>query len=244
MFRLIKNGHLKYAVDPLDRHRKRLCFTLLAGLLCLITQGCAGTDELTRAKAAELIGGSEGFSAPISLHLKKETGWSLRLLSDNESDAEAQARAAETYFQAYPHMGALRQLGLMNVRATVRERPGENYGVWAFDVELFLKVEAQASGGRDDQGVLYVHHEQRELVEVTGITKASDQTAQAEYTWKETPALAGHAFVPGSPEHESLPAALRQALRERNQTKRFDKVRRGRGVFQLYDNGWRLLSAQ
>jgi hypothetical protein len=130
--------------------------------------------------------------------------------------------------------------------ATVRERPGENYGVWSFDVEPLLTEKGieLASGGREDQSVPSVRLAQRELVEVTGITKAGDQTAQAEYTWKEEPTAAGLAFSPGSPEHEGLPPALRQALRERNQTKDFDKVRRGRAVFQLYDDGWRLLSAQ
>jgi len=226
--------------------RSRPCLALLAGLLFLIAQGCAGTDELTRDRAAEMIGGSKAFSAPISLPLKKETGWNLRPLSDNESEAEAQARAAETYYQAYPQMDALRRLGLMSVRATARERPGENYGVWSFDVEPFLteKGKELAAGGLGDQGTQSVFLARRELVEVMGITKASDRRAQAEYTWNEVPTAAGRAFVFGSPEYESLPNTLRQALGERNQTKDFDKVRRGRAVFQLYDDGWRLLSAQ
>lgn len=228
-----------------DGRRDRPCLTLLAGLLLLIAQGCAGTGELTRTRAAELIGSSQAFSAPVSLPLKKETGWNLRPLSEDEPEAEAQARAAENYYQAYPQMDALRRLGLMDVRATVRERPGENHGVWAFDVEPFLTEQGKelASGGREDQNAPSVILARRELIEVTGITR-DGQTSQAEYTWKEVPTAAGRAFVPDSPEHESLPPPLRQTLRGRNQTKEFDKVRRGRAVFQLYDDGWRLLSAQ
>lgn len=226
--------------------RFRPYLTLLAGLLFLIAPGCADTGELTRTRAAELISSSQSFSASVSLPLKKETGWNLRRLAADESEAEAQARAAETYYQAYPQMDALRCLGLMDVRATVREGPGENYGVWSFDVAPFLteKGKELASGGREDQGAPSARLARRELVQVTGITKAGDRTAQAEYTWRETPTAAGHAFVTGSPEHESLPPALRQSLRERNQTKDFNKLRRGRAVFQLYDDGWRLLSAQ
>jgi hypothetical protein len=192
-----------------------------------------------------MIGGSQAFSAPVSLPLKKETGWNLRPQSADESETDAQARAAEAYYQAYPQMDVLRRLGLMYVRATVRERPGVNYGVWAFDVEPFLteKGKELATDGREDQGPPSVILARRELVEVTGITKTG-QTSQAEYTWKEVPTAAGRAFSPGSPEHESLPPPLRQALRDRNQTKDFDKVRRGRAVFQLYDDGWHLLSAQ
>lgn len=226
--------------------RGRPCLTLLAGLLLLIAPGCAGTSELTRGRAEGLVGGSQAFGTPVPLPLKRETGWNLRPMSAGEPEAEAQARAAETYYQAYPQMDALRRLGLMDVRVTVRERPGENHGVWAFDVEPFLTEKGKdlASGAQEEQSVPSIRLARRELVEVTGITTAGDRTAQAEYTWKEMPTAAGRAFVPGSPEHEGLPAALRQSLRERNQTKDFDKVRHGRAVFQLYDDGWRLLSAQ
>jgi hypothetical protein len=193
-----------------------------------------------------MIGASQAFSAPDSLPLKKETGWELKPLSADETETEARARAAETYYQAYPQMDALRRLGLMDVRVTTRKGPSENYGVWSFDVEPFLtqKGEGLAAGGREDQGAPSVRLADKELVEVTGITKAGDQAAQAEYTWKESPTAAGRAFAPGSPEYEGLPDALRQALMERNQTRDFDKVRRGRAVFRLYDDGWRLLSAQ
>ena len=134
----------------------------------------------------------------------------------------------------------------MDVRVTTRGRPAENYGVWSFDVEPFLtqKGEELASDRREDRDGPSVRLADRELVEVTGITKAGNQTAQAEYTWKESPTAAGRAFAPGSSEYEGLPATLRQALGERNQTEDFDKLRRGRAVFRLYDDGWRLLSAQ
>jgi hypothetical protein len=229
-----------------NRRCGRSCLTLLAGLILLTAPGCAGTGELTRDRAAQMIGSSQAFSAPDTLPLEKETGWGLKPLSADEAETEARARAAETYYQAYPQMDVLRRLGLMDVRLVTRKGPGENYGVWSFDVEPFLtqKGEGLASSGREDQGTPSVRLADRELVEVTGITKAGDQTAQAEYTWKEAPTAAGRAFVPGSLEYESLPAALQQALRERNNTKDFDKVRRGRAVFRLYDDGWRLLSAQ
>jgi hypothetical protein len=224
----------------------RLCFTLLGFFLSLSIVGCAGTRELTRSKAAEMISGSQAFSAPVSLPLKRETGWNLRPLSAYEPEAEAQARAAETYYQAHPQMDVFRRLGLIDVRSTTREKPGENYGVWSFNVEPFLTHKGMelAFDGRGDQVALSVRLAQRELVEVTGISKVGDRTAQAEYTWKEVPTAAGRAFTPGSPEYESLPAPLRQALDGRNQIKDFNKVRRGRAVFQLYDDGWRLQSAQ
>jgi hypothetical protein len=229
-----------------NRRRGRPCLTLVVDLLLLTSPDCGGTSELTRARAAQMIGGSQAFSAPNSLPLKKETDWNLKPLSTDETETEARARAAETYYQAYPQMDVLRRLGLMDVRVTINKSPAENYGVWSFDVEPFLtqKGAELASGGREDQGAPSVCLAGRELVEVTGIAKTGNQTAQAEYTWKESPTAAGRAFVPGNPEYQGLPDTLRQSLVGRNQTKDFDKMRRSRAVFQLYDDGWRLLSAQ
>lgn len=42
----------------------RPCLTLLAGFLLLTTPGCGGTSELTRARAAQMIGSSQSFSPP------------------------------------------------------------------------------------------------------------------------------------------------------------------------------------
>jgi hypothetical protein len=94
--------------------------TLLLGLLLLIATGCAGSGELTRAQPAELIGDFQAFQVPVSLPLNKETDWNLRPRTADEPETEAQARAAEAYYQAYPRMGVLRQLGLMDVRVAIR----------------------------------------------------------------------------------------------------------------------------
>lgn len=97
-------------------------------------------------------------------------------------------------------MDVLRRLGLIDVRVVTRKRPAENYGVWSFDVEPFLtqKGAELASGGREDQDAPSLRLADKVLVEVTGITKAGSQAAQAEYTWKESPTAAGRASSPAA----------------------------------------------
>ncbi len=58
----------------------------------------------------------------------------------------------------------------------------------------------------------------KELIEITGITKARDTVAQVKYIWKEVPTEAGRAFNSGSPEYQSLPASLQQTLSGRKKT--------------------------
>lgn len=230
-----------------DRRRGGPCLTLLAVFLSLAAVGCAGTRELTRPRAAEMIRESEDFRVPVSLPLKREVDWIVRAQSEGEAESEARARAVEKYYQVHSQMDVLRQLGLMDVRATLRRRPETDYLTWVFDVEPLLTekgARAAAGGGREGRGGPAVAIAARELIEVTGITGAGGADARAEYRWREVPTEAGRAFVPGSPEHQALPALLRQTLAGRNQTKDFSQVRRGTAVFRLYDDGWRLLSAQ
>jgi hypothetical protein len=226
-------------------HKARIRVLVPAALIFLAAS-CAGSRELTRRRAAEMIGSSTDFRAPVSLPLKKETDLLLRPESDGETESQARSRATETYFQANPQMDVLRQIGLVDVRAPLRKTPGENHGVWSFDVEPFLteRGEKTAAAGQVEQARQSLALARREIVEVTGITKSGDAIAQAQYTWREVPTEAGQAFVPGTPEYERLPASLRQALEQRHQTKDYGKTKRGTAVFQLFDDGWRLTAAR
>lgn len=228
---------------PTGRQSRR-AVTILAALVCLAN--CAGSRELTRERAAKLITNSKDFRAPVTLPLKREADWRLRAESEAGAEAEAQSRAVESYYQVNPQMAVLKQLGLIDLRVTLRKRPDENYRSWSFDVEPFLtgKGEGLTSAGQENEGKPAVPLARKELIDVTGIAKTRDVLAQAEYTFREVPTEAGRAFVPGSPEYQGLPAHLQQALSGRNQTIEFGKTKRGAAIFQLYDDGWRLVAAQ
>jgi hypothetical protein len=233
-----------YRIKPFSH--KAWIRVLVPAALIFLAAGCAGSRELTRGRAAEMVGNSTDFRAPVSLPLKKETDLLLRPESDGETESQARFRATETYFQATPQMDVLRQIGLVDVRAAIRKRPGENHGVWSFDVEPFLteRGEKTAAAWQVEQAGQSIALARREIVEVTGITKSGDAAAQAQYTWRETATEAGQAFVPGTPEYERLPASLRQLLEERHQTKDYGKTKRGMAVFQLFDDGWRLTAVR
>lgn len=223
----------------------RLIVIGVAALLTLLA-GCASSRDLTRTRAAEMIGASGDFRAPVTLPLKKEIDLNVRVAEEDETDAGATGRAVEIYYQFYPQMDALRQLGLIDVRATVRKRPQENHGVWSFTVEPVLteKGERLTFSGQADRDTSAVPLARKELVEVTGIIKTGDAIAQAQFTWKEVSTEAGRAFVPDSPEYQGLSASLQQTLGQRNLTKEFGKIKRGTATFQLYDDGWRLAAVQ
>ncbi|HWS86433.1 MAG TPA: hypothetical protein VN282_05700 [Pyrinomonadaceae bacterium] len=230
-----------------NKQRGRPSLTTLALLLSVAAAGCAGTRELTRIRAAEMISDSEDFRRPVSLPLKREVDWIVRAQSEGETEAEAEARAVEKYYQVHSQMDVLRRLGLMGVRATVRRRPETDYLTWVFDVEPLLTekgARVAGGGGREGRGGPAVAIAAKEFIEVAGITEAGGAEARVEYRWREVPTEAGRAFVPGSPEYQALPAPLRQTLAGRNQTKDFSQVKRGAAVFRLYDDGWRILAAQ
>jgi hypothetical protein len=64
---------------------------------------------------------------------------------------------------------------------------------------------------------------QRELVGVTGITAAPDESTQVEFDWKWTPNETG--------------LALRKSVRDANVF--FDQARKGRASCRRSDDGWR-----
>lgn len=239
--RLLQTGAISCA--PTGGQSRR-AIAILAALVCLAN--CAGSRELTRERAAKLITDSKDFRAPVTLPLKREVDWRLRAESEAEAEVEAQSRAIESYYQVYLQMAVLKQLGLIDLRVTLRRRPDENYRSWSFNVEPLLtaKGEGLVSAGQEDEGKPAVPLAGKELIEVTGITKTLDVQARAEYTFREVPTEAGRAFVPSSPEYQGLPAQLRQALSGRNQMMEFGKTKRGAAIFQLYDDGWRLVAAQ
>src|SRR5215210_9123443 len=90
------------------RRRDTPRLILPALLLLILAAACTNPRELTRDRAAEMIRNSEGFRTPVMLALKRETDWNVRAQSEGESEADARARAVETYYQVYSEMNALR----------------------------------------------------------------------------------------------------------------------------------------
>lgn len=227
---------------PKDK-QPQYVIAILAVLLCLAAS-CTDSRELKRERAAEMIANSKDFRAPILLPLKREIDWIVRAQSEEETEAEARARGIEKYYQVNSQMAVLKQLGLIDVRTTLKERPEVYDRTWSFTIEPFLLVRGESLVSSEQGDLPVIPLARKELIEVTGIAKTSDTVAQVQYAWKEVPTEVGRAFISGSPEYQKLPPSLQQTLSGRNQLKDYGKTKHGTAVFMLYDDGWRLAAVQ
>jgi hypothetical protein len=214
--------------------------------------GCAALNskELTRSRALDLLRAHNEFKSPKVLPLRDVRKFNIPALSEDEEPVPYD-RAIETFFENYPDMGVLRELGLVEAEATLTDRPqaqprtGTLLG-WRFSVDVRLTekgrqaVEAAGGTGEDSFPLL-----RKEVLEVSGVTKLSDTSAQADFTWRSAPTSIGEAFDPNSAAFKSLPAKLQQKVSQPNIfgnsfKLNFGETRKAIAHFQLYDDGWRV----
>ncbi len=234
---------------------KRKLLTLCAlTAVCFVVMlsGCAALNskELTRSRALDLLRAHNEFKSPKVLPLRDVRKFNIPALSEDEEPVPYD-RAIETFFENYPDMGVLRELGLVEAEATLTDRPqaqprtGTLLG-WRFSVDVRLTekgrqaVEAAGGTGEDSFPLL-----RKEVLEVSGVTKLSDTSAQADFTWRSAPTSIGEAFDPNSAAFKSLPAKLQQKVSQPNIfgnsfKLNFGETRKAIAHFQLYDDGWRV----
>ena len=233
--------------------RKFLTLCSLA-VVCIVVQlsGCAALNskELTRARALDLLRAHNEFKSPKMLPLRDVGKFNIPALSEDE-DPVPYDRAIATFFENYPDMGVLRELGLVEAEATLTDRPQAQprTGIllgWRFSVNVRLtdkgREAVKTSGGVGEEAIPLFN---KEILEVSGVTKESESRARADFTWKSVPTPVGEAFDPTSRAFNSLPEKLQQKVSQPtifgNSLKlEFGKVRKTVGFFQLYDDGWRV----
>lgn len=217
-----------------------------------LLQSCAALNpkELTRPHALDLIRAHKEFKTPKVLPLQDVEKFNVPALSEDE-DPVPYERAVETYFNNYPAMGVLRELGLVEAEATLTDKPQmlprtSRLLDWRFSMDVRLTAKgreaAQAAGGAGEDAVPLFR---KEVSEVSGLTKESESRAQADFTWKAVPTPIGEAFDPTSRAFKGLPAKLQQKVSQPtilgNSLKlKFGEMRKAVCHFQLYDNGWRV----
>lgn len=236
-----------------------ILFAAYALAVTLISSGCTSLvegdpKELTRERAARLIKENDMFK---SLNTIPFNGLDpvTPVEPEYRTEEEALARAIELFFFNHPQMLVLKHLGYIDVRASVVEKSIEKDrlmgpGFWKVRREVFLteqgKAEARKYKGVDTSEIPVT---QPEFVEVTGVTKMQPNLATAEFTWKEIPTTFGQAFDVSSSTYKSLPADLQQKLLMRRMgtrgiTRDYTRPQQSQAMFQLYDDGWRLLSVR
>ena len=234
---------------------KRKFLTLCAlAVVCFIVllSGCAALNskELTRSRALDLLRAHKEFKSPKVLPLRGIGKFNIPALSEDE-DPVPYERAVTTFFENYPDMGVLRELGLVEAEATLTDRPQAQPKTsimlgWRFSMDVRLTAKGrqavEAAGGTGEEAFPLLR---KEVLEVSGVAKLSDTNAQADFTWKAVPTPIGEAFDPASEAFKRLPEKLRAKISQptiygNSMKLEFGKTRKAVADFQLYDDGWRV----
>lgn len=214
--------------------------------------GCSASRELTRTRAAALIRDSEEFRHPVSVPLPGEREQPVRALPPGESEEAAGGRALDEYARSHVEVAAFRQLGLVDLRATLVEGPSPEHAWWRFSVEPVLTEKGEKEGvgepgGKGRNGIVIAR---RELIEVTGLTAPKEGEARSDFTWKEVPTTAGEAFDPTTDTHGGLPKWIRRGMAGpasglgKGLERKYGVTRKGAALLRLYDDGWRVQHLQ
>jgi hypothetical protein len=176
----------------------------------------------------------------------------------DEPETDVQVRAVPIFYDRYPVMSVLKQMGLINEKLTATQKPwrpsfvGPTFLSWRFKVDPYLtdkgkdfvNRERGSSGG---EGLpLY----RRQIVQITGITKSADGKAEVQYSWKAIPTELGQTFDANGSFLKSLPAKQQEKLRRPvglfgvngSVVRNYDDAFQGKVNFQLFDDGWRVVS--
>ncbi|MDT5061720.1 MAG: hypothetical protein QOH63_2179 [Acidobacteriota bacterium] len=229
----------------------------LITVLFVVTFSCSASRQLDRKKAADLIQRSSGFTQPYVMVIRhKSDQWYLDPVDPSETRQQGEARAVESYYQSYPYRAVLRELNLINVRATYVSTTmfGSTEGKSTYDLDVSLSPQGEQLwrnlGMEPDSSAIPLGR--RKLVAITGITggdAAKGARGTAEFTWQWELTTAGASMSKGTPEFERLPDAVKQMFESPTSSYPTFKskvplslvgIRQGIANFQLYDDGWRL----
>lgn len=233
---------------------RRILSLLVLTVICLVAplQGCAALNskELTRSRALALLREYKEFKTPKVLPLRDVEKFNVPALSEDE-DPIPYERAVENYFENYPDMGVLRELGLIEAEATLKDRPQMLPATrrllgWRFSIDARLTAkgrEAAKAAGGTGEDLLPLFN--KEVLEVTGLTKESEDRARAEFTWRAVPTSVGEAFDPTGKTFRGLSEKLRQKVSQPtilgdSLKLEFGEAKKAAAHFQLYDDGWRV----
>jgi hypothetical protein len=235
----------------------RLSDVTIVIILMLFSPACGNSQDLNRSNAKRLIEESDKFKSPITVKLETEKERHVQPQAADETEEDATKRAIEMYFSDNRQIAVLRQLGYVDVKATVvKKAEVKGSGVfasirpWIFKMEPSLtekgKTATKAQNTNPDKTVVLAR---RGVIEVTGIRKAEIQ-AVADFTWKAIPTEVGKVFDPTSDAFKSLPPEMQEALKETRGAGPFgsagtidwSQTYKASANFQKYDDGWRVVS--
>jgi hypothetical protein len=233
---------------------------LLLFVQMFIMASCS-SGELSRAGAQKLIVESKDFKQPAVIEfiqgnaaLGRSKG-SIQSQSDNEPEPEAVERRIASHYAANPQMAVASHFGLIDTQVKRTNDKPEPLTVassyWFFDerytvTEKGKKIWEEIGFPANETAVPIA---EKELTEVTGVTKQGDTVLLVEYKWKWKPNEIGEALDSSTEEFKRLPEKIRsdllapEGLKSKNQSMSWGGDQKATAKFQKYDEGWRIVSA-
>lgn len=233
---------------------------LILALTLQTFAACESSDakELTRARAQALIVQNAEFKDPRVLLLTltsvddNGTYWITKQPASEERE-QAEARVLPYFFKYSPQLAVAKQLRMIDVEAILVQEAAKispiNSPVWGFTITVKPTDAARALSkemglpAADTQIPTGV----KKFASVTGIIKLAENQAKADFTWKWEANRLGRALDPSTAEFKALPEELQSALLDKAnnglqpQTEDWTGERKLSGLFQRYDDGWRLV---
>lgn len=225
-------------------------------ILGLITTACAEGKDLNRAKAQSLIAESTEFKHPATLSLlspMETEPFGLDKANDSEKLEEAKVRNLQRFHSYYPQIAVAIHLGLANVeQQLLREEKAVGFQVpaqWFFTVKT--RTSEQGKALWKEYGLPVSNDSiplaRKEFVNISGITSLAENQAQADFTWKWYASKTALALQENTDEFKALPLEIQKGLlgqtegNRKPQTENWEGERKGKALFQRYDDGWRFV---
>lgn len=242
----------------MSSHLQRTVLHFCVVTTLMIFSACSSSRALTRSRAENLIQNFPAFASPVTVPLNSDNYIEVEAKSIEEPEDEVKERAVPKFYERYPVMAVLKQLGLISETIKAVQKPwrpsfiGPALLTWTFNVEPYVTDHAKemaAKEGLTERQALALYR--RKVVEVTGVTKITDNKAEVQYTWKAVPTRLGQTFDANGPFVRTLSEEQQKALRRSMDpfdgirgpvVRDYNEVMKGTANFQLFDDGWRLVS--
>lgn len=245
-----------------SRQASRLSALLISIGLLFTTISCS-SGELNRSEAGKMISESNDFRQPSVVEfvqgghaLVGRGQGAIESASPDEPETEAVRRRIAEHYAANPRMELADHFGLIKAEIKrTNDKPEPRTSVssfWYFN-ERYAVTDKGKKMWEDLKlpvNETAVPSAEKEFIEVTGITKQSDNTVQVDYKWRWKPNEIGRSLDSSSAEFKALPEKIRSDLlappalyTSRDRTTSWTGEQQAKAKFQKYDDGWRVVSA-
>ena len=228
--------------------------------------GCSIIGGFNRSTAAGLIEKDKRYTNPSTMTIDiggriANASADTPQKSADETVEAAAIRVKEDFMQKQPQLLLAEQLGYIKLFFENGELGERTMGAPRFDNALkhwYFKPRAEITdkGKSLWKGLNLKEDEQnlplaiRGIPDVTGLKDENQQTMKSvDFTYQWQPTDLGKAFDPNGEEFKQLPQNLQEALKKTqynmlgggsSNTMDFKTPRKGKALFQKFDDGWRL----